>query len=300
MLLPLCCLVATTGFLAPSLRSLAHPPLTTHARHTSRVSTLVAKLPWQKKESEDDGGEDAGDTALPGAPPGPPTALAADIFAGMKAPISVDTPEGQEALARLQETAGEGGGGAPPGPPTALAADVFAGMKAPISVDTPEGQEALARLQGEEPAGGSSDEQTPSSGLTGEKVRELLDGGLGEAQVRAILAAEGVSPEEIETVFKAALALPAAAPPPAPPPPPPPPPPPVPPPPAPVASPAASIIDADEKLYPMPEVPKGDKQIFLPFVPFGVAPLALGLTSVAVAFVLGLLIYLLSLTSGAV
>ena len=69
----------------------------------------------------------------------------------MQAPISVDSPEGAEALLRMNEelTQAEAGGGAPASPaspPTAPAADVFAGMSSPISVDSPEGA-ALCRKQ---------------------------------------------------------------------------------------------------------------------------------------------------------
>ena len=162
------------------------------------------------------------------APPGPPTAPAADIFAGMRSPIPVDSPEGRDALARLGQE-----GTPPAGPPTALAADVFAGMQSPISVDSPEGQERLARLQAEAQDGPQtssppSDPPPEATGLTAEKVRELLDSGLGDAQVRALLKAEGVPPDTINSVLESAQALPAAvrAPPAEIQPPPPPPPPP--------------------------------------------------------------------------
>ena len=81
----------------------------------------------------------------------PPTAPAADVFAGMKEPIPVDSPEGAEALRRMNEglTQSEADG-APASPPTAPAADVFAGMVSPIPVDSPEGAEALARLKREQ------------------------------------------------------------------------------------------------------------------------------------------------------
>ena len=70
----------------------------------------------------------------------PPTAPAADLFAGMQEPISVDSPEGAEALRRMNEELTQAEtDGAPASPPTAPAADVFAGMQSPISVDSPEG-----------------------------------------------------------------------------------------------------------------------------------------------------------------
>ena len=103
-----------------------------------------------------------------GAPPGPPTAMAADIFAGMSSPIPLDSPEGAEALARLQqaEQAGEAPPGpapvgAPPGPPTAMAADLFAGMSSPIPLDSPEGAAALERLKQEEGLGGAEPAAPP-------------------------------------------------------------------------------------------------------------------------------------------
>ena len=71
----------------------------------------------------------------------------------MQAPISVDSPEGAEALLRMNEelTQAEAGGGAPASPaspPTAPAADVFAGMSSPISVDSPEGAELCRKQEG--------------------------------------------------------------------------------------------------------------------------------------------------------
>lgn len=154
------------------------------------------------------------------APPGPPTANSDELFAGMKSPVPLESPEGQAALARLQSE-----GAAPPGPPTANADDVFAGMKSPIPLDSPEGQEALARM--------------------------------------------GVD----------AASVPPASAPASPGPPPP-----------------AALIP-DEKLYPMPVVPGETSQIFLPFLPFGIARSAFAISAGATAVILGLLLYLLSLTS---
>ena len=42
------------------------------------------------------------EAADPDAPASPPTAPAADVFAGMQAPIALDTPEGAEAMARMK------------------------------------------------------------------------------------------------------------------------------------------------------------------------------------------------------
>ena len=84
----------------------------------------------------------------------PPTAPSADVFAGMQEPISLDSPEGAEALQRMQLTEDEQGlsaDDAPASPPTAPAADVFAGMQAPIALDSPKGADALARMQREDP-----------------------------------------------------------------------------------------------------------------------------------------------------
>ena len=65
----------------------------------------------------------------------------------MQEPISVDSPEGAEALRRMNEELTQAEtDGAPASPPTAPAADVFAGMQSPISVDSPEGA-ALCRRQ---------------------------------------------------------------------------------------------------------------------------------------------------------
>ena len=81
----------------------------------------------------------------------PPTAPVAEVFAGMKEPIPVDSPEGAEALRRMNEELTQAeADGAPASPPTAPAADVFAGMVSPIPVDSPEGAEALARLKREQ------------------------------------------------------------------------------------------------------------------------------------------------------
>lgn len=124
-------------------------------------------------------------------------------------------------------------------------------------------------------------------GLSGSKVRELLDAGLGEEQVRQLLGAEGVAPNVVESLFEEAQKLPAKATPPAAPPPvvassPPPP---------------TAVIQADEKLYPMPEVEATTNQIFLPFVPFGIARGAFLISSVVASAIVILLVYLLILTS---
>ena len=77
----------------------------------------------------------------------------------MKEPIPVDSPEGAEALRRMNEELTQAeADGAPASPPTAPAADVFAGMVSPIPVDSPEGAEALARLKREQ------DEEGPARG----------------------------------------------------------------------------------------------------------------------------------------
>ena len=78
-------------------------------------------------------------------------------------------------------------------------------MKTPIAVDSAEGQAALKRLE-QNSASPATEPSTP----TGAKVRQLLDTGLGESQVRNMLAAEGVSPEAVERVVQEALALPAS------------------------------------------------------------------------------------------
>ena len=89
-------------------------------------------------------------------------------------------------------------------------------MKTPIAVDSAEGQAALKRLEqnSASPATelGVSPQNSVSApnGMTGAKLRELLDAGLGESQVRNMLAAEGVSPEAVERVVQEALALPAS------------------------------------------------------------------------------------------
>ena len=124
-------------------------------------------------------------------------------------------------------------------------------------------------------------------GLSGSKVRELLDAGLGEEQVRQLLGAEGVAPNVVESLFEEAQKLPAKATPPAAPPPvvassPPPP---------------TAVIQADEKLYPMPGVEATTNQIFLPFVPFGIARGAFLISSVVASAIVILLVYLLILTS---
>ena len=160
------------------------PPLAarrTPARHAAtalRVSRLVAAegpldflIGGDKQDKEPEPKEEpppSPPAAPAGAPPGPPTAMAADIFAGMSSPIPLDSPEGAEALARLQqaEQAGEAPPGpapvgAPPGPPTAMAADLFAGMSSPIPLDSPEGAAALERLKQEEGLGGAEPAAPP-------------------------------------------------------------------------------------------------------------------------------------------
>ena len=201
---------------------------------------------------------------------GKPTAQAADLFAGMKQPVSLDSPEGAEALARMQNDAAEDGGaeqkqkkkkgffglggggggaeesaGAPPGPPTALAADVFAGMSTPVSLDSPEGAAALQRMKEGAPA---TADGAPS-----------LD-----------LAVPG----------------PAA-------------PPPAAPPPATLGSTQypqnANVIDDDAKtlsqLYPMPNLQSESS------LPFGIQPIAFAISSAVVVAVLVLLGYLAFLLS---
>ena len=88
----------------------------------------------------------------------PPTAPAADVFAGMQEPISVDSPEGAEALQRMNQAEMDG---APASPPTAPAADVFAGMRSPISVDSPEGAALCRKPDRDDMAG----QRGPSSKL---------------------------------------------------------------------------------------------------------------------------------------
>jgi len=237
-------------------------------------------------------------------PPPPPdepcrTANAADVFSGMKSPIPLDSPEGQQVMARIEQSVSgsveSAAMGAPSASPTALAADVFgSNMKTPIPVDSPEGQEALERMSQVAPsANGDRDGQDevapiapPQAGLTGAKVRELLDAGLGEEQVSQLLAAEGVSPELIDGVLQEARSLPVAR---------------APSPPLPAPSPAppppATVIKADEKLYPMPDVASQKNQIFLPMVPFGIARGAFVISSAVTVLICALLAYLLALTS---
>ena len=188
----------------------------------------------------------------------------------MKQPVSLDSPEGAEALARMQNDAAEDGGaeqkqkkkkgffglggggggaeesaGAPPGPPTALAADVFAGMSTPVSLDSPEGAAALQRMKEGAPA---TADGAPS-----------LD-----------LAVPG----------------PAA-------------PPPAAPPPATLGSTQypqnANVIDDDAKtlsqLYPMPDLQSESS------LPFGIQPIAFAISSAVVVAVLVLLGYLAFLLS---
>lgn len=238
-------------------------------------------------------------------PPPPPneprqTANAEDVFAGMKSPIPLDSPEGQQAMARMEQPLPEevesAGMGAPSGPSTALAADVFgSNMKTPIPVDSSEGQEALARMSQDVQAATSDnvdqDDAAPSSappkgGLTGAKVRELLDAGLGEEQVSQLLAAEGLPSELIDAVLEEAKSLTVAKAPPLPLPAP-----------SPVPPPPATVIKADEKLYPMPEVATQKNQISLPMVPFGIAPAAFVISSAAIVLICALFAYLLALTS---
>jgi hypothetical protein len=127
--------------------------------------------------------------------------------------------------------------------------------------------------------------------MTGAKLRELLDAGLVESQVRNMLAAEGVSPEAVETLFQEAQALPSSA---------------APSPPPPVVKarakterPVAKAVAAtgNEKLYPMPDVEEKEGQIFLPYVPFGINRGPFLISSAVVLILLVLLIYLVSLTS---
>ena len=166
------------------------------------------------------------------------------------------------------------------------------------------------------PAAEEAAEDAPAAkaepGLTGSKLRELMDAGLGEEQVAQMLAAEGLSSDVIERLLVDAQALPAAPRRPAPPPvPPPEPAPPVPaaeaPPqpktttyvaaaPRPPPPPTAAVIDADEKLYPMPEVQAEQGMIELPYVPFPIAKSAFVISAAAVTFALTLLAYLLWLT----
>jgi len=170
---------------------------------------------------------------------------------------------------------------------------VFGGMQSPIALDSPEGQEALARMQqaelvDDEPATGDASDASPSAenGLTGAKVRELLDAGLGEEQIQQLLAAEGVTPDMIVALFEEAERLSPASPPP-----------PLQPAPPPVSPPPVAVIDPRDELYPMPAPVSAGKQIFLPFLPFGIAPGAFLISSAVVVAILGLLAYLLALTS---
>lgn len=230
-----------------------------------------------------------------------PTANADDLFAGMQSPIPLDSPEGREALARMKMDAAPSEDVADD-IPTANAADLFAGMETPIPLDSPEGQAMLSRMDADKSADAAEAAEPEPSGLTGAKVRELLDAGLGDEQVKQLLAAEGVAPALIDSLFEEAVAVAASAPAP----PVAAPVPPVvksPPPAAPVASskptvatvPIATAIKS-EKLYPMPEVSAEQSQVQLPFLPFGIARGAFVISSVASIAILGLLLYLLSLT----
>ena len=97
----------------------------------------------------------------PAPPAGPPTAPAADVFAGMQTPIALDSAEAEAAMARIkaaeaaeaaEATAVDPPAAAPAGPPTAPAADVFAGMQTPIPLDSAEAEAAMARIKAAEAA----------------------------------------------------------------------------------------------------------------------------------------------------
>jgi hypothetical protein len=280
-------LVVITALLRPSpvlKPSLLHAP-----SHQQRKSLLFLAMAMDREIAS---GDDSNTSPA-----------SAEVFAGMKSPVLLDTPEGQEMLARLQRDDKT----TPPGPPTALASEVFAGMQMPILLESPEGKAALARMEREsddDTEESAESKEPPEESPSREKVRQLLDS-LGEEQVRAILASEGMPLDMIESVVKGAQGLPPAG---------------TPSPPksstlAPSSSPmrapkqvdfrapppptsATKVIRADEKLYPMPEgVAPEAKQIFLPFVPFGIAPGALAISSLLTVLVLGVFGYLLSLTS---
>lgn len=226
---------------------------------------------------------------------GKPTAQASELFAGMQQPVPLDSPEGAEALARIQKGesgradeadateatqkkrrgffgfgSGEGkkssweSSGAPPGPPTALAADVFAGMQKPVSLDSPEGAAALKRMK----EGAVAADGAPSLELASPAPPTTADGAPS-----LDLAAPGPA------------APPAAAPPPA------------------AMSSAqysenANVIDDDEvapktlsQLYPMPDLQSESS------LPFGIQPMAFAISSAVVAAALVLLAYLAFLLS---
>ena len=235
---------------------------------------------------------------------GKPTAQAAELFAGMKQPAPLDSPEGAEALARMQKGTGEdgnadqkqtkkkgffgfGGGGdeksagAPPGPPTALAADVFAELQTPVSLDSPEGAAALKRMK----EGAATADGAPSLELAAPSPPTTADG------APSLELASPSPPTTADGAPSLDLAVPGpAAPPPA------------------APTPAAmgsnqypenmNVIDDDEvatktlsQLYPMPVLPSDSS------LPFGIQPIAFAISSgvvVAVLVLLGYLSYLLS------
>jgi len=195
----------------------------------------------------------------------PPTAPAADVFAGMKEPIPVDSPEGAEALRRMNEELTQAeADGAPASPPTAPAADVFAGMVSPIPVDSPEGAEALARLKREQ------NEEGPTRGAdTSDDFFELAS----PAPTRG-----ADTSDDFLDLASPAPPVAAVAPPPAAPPPPP-------------------MLEIQEAgLYPVPEL-GAPTTLFGQELPFGIQPMAFLITSAVAVFLTLLLGYLFFLTA---